>query len=249
MKIEAVILYSTNDFRFINTCINQLLKCDIKCHIITYSHMWNGTLEDEILLNKTITSYKDNSLVNFYKIDWEPNKSPWYWEGLGRYLGTQEVSPSSDFILYIDSDEIIDSDIFFEELEKNNFSKYNAIGLYGYWYWREPIYQSTTTEYTGTMVKTELAKQLPLMEGGRNYYFNSISPQVIIGKKNPIIHHYSWVRTKNEMLNKVKNWGHCNDRQNWVECIEEEFTHPFNGKDFVHNYEYIKVNNKFDIKI
>ena len=54
---------------------------------------------------------------------------------------------------------------------------------------------------------------------------------------------------ESEMLNEVKNWGHYNDRQNWVECIEEDFTHPFNGKDFVHNYEYIKVNNKFDIKI
>lgn len=94
--------------------------------------MWNGALEDETLLNKIITIYEDNPLVNFYKIDWEQGKSPWCWEGLGRYLGTQEVSPSSDFTLYIDSDEIIDSDIFFEELEKNNFSKYNAIGLYGY---------------------------------------------------------------------------------------------------------------------
>jgi hypothetical protein len=53
----------------------------------------------------------------------------------------------------------------------------------------------------------------------------------------PIMHHFSWVRTKEEMLRKVKSWGHTNDRD-WNPMIEEEFSREFNGKDFVHNYSY-----------
>jgi hypothetical protein len=40
-----------------------------------------------------------------------------------------------------------------------------------------------------------------------------------------------------EMIQKVISWGHNKDID-WVSLIEQEFTHDFNGKDFIHNYEY-----------
>jgi hypothetical protein len=73
--------------------------------------------------------------------------------------------------------------------------------------------------------------------------------QKILSKEGlPMLHHFSWVRTKEEMFKKVKNWGHYRDRD-WISCIEEEFTRPFNGKDFVHGYEYNTVDNIFNILI
>ena len=69
----------------------------------------------------------------------------------------------------------------------------------------------------------------------------------ILYDNEPLIHHYSWVRTKEEMLKKVLNWGHKNDK-NWSDLIEEEFSRPFNGTDFVHGYNYNIVENKFNIK-
>jgi hypothetical protein len=61
-----------------------------------------------------------------------------------------------------------------------------------------------------------------------------------------MIHHYSWVRTKEEMLRKVKSWTHSGDRD-WVSQVEKEFAHEFNGTDFVHGYEYNIVENKFNL--
>jgi len=61
-------------------------------------------------------------------------------------------------------------------------------------------------------------------------------------------HHYSWARTKEQMLTKVKNWGHRKQR-NWQELVENEFSHEFNGKDFIHGYNYSRVPNLFDIKL
>jgi len=62
-----------------------------------------------------------------------------------------------------------------------------------------------------------------------------------------MIHHYSWVRTKEEMLKKVSNWGHARDKGDWKELVEMEYSRPFNGQDFLHNYQYIIVDNKFNI--
>jgi hypothetical protein len=63
-----------------------------------------------------------------------------------------------------------------------------------------------------------------------------------------MFHHFSWVRTKEEMLTKVRSWAHRNDC-NWTDLVEQEFTHEFTGRDFVHGYSYRTVPNVFDIKV
>ena len=246
--IEAVILYSTNDYKFFKICIDNLLKCGINCHIMTYSHMWNGEDEDTELLNKSIDAFKDNKNVNFYKIEWELGNSPWYWEGMGRYLGTTKVDETSDYILYIDIDEIVDPEKFNSWITTDEYKKYDVLKLSTHWYWREPIYQAHQTEDSVVMIKASLAKQLEFKMGGREVYFNSSHNGIRnVSQINPLIHHYSWVRTKNEMLSKVANWGHSSDRGDWKLLIEEEFGRPFNGTDFLHNYTYNIVENKFNL--
>jgi hypothetical protein len=168
---------------------------------------------------------------------------------LGRYLGTQEVSENSEYILYIDIDEIIDPEKFKIWIDTNEYKKYDALRLSTYWYWREPIYRARQLEDNAVMIKTSIAKQLQFTPGGRDIYFNSTSNNIRnVNNNDPIVHHYSWVRTKEEMLNKVSNWGHAGDRVDWEALVEEEYSRPFNGKDFLHNYQYQIVDNKFNIK-
>ena len=60
---------------------------------------------------------------------------------------------------------------------------------------------------------------------------------------NPMFHHYSWVRTREEMLKKVKSWAHHKDRD-WTSLVEKEFERKFNSQTdtcFVHNYKYVEV--------
>jgi hypothetical protein len=244
--MEAVILYSTNDYRFFKCCIDNLLKLNIKCHIVTYTHMWNGDEENQELLKKSINLFQNNDLVNFYTINWHPGESPWYWEGLGRYLATQNTPDDSDYILYIDIDEIVDPERFTEWINTEEIKKYDAIQLAQYWYWREPIYQSKNIEYTTVILNTKIAKQLEFFKDGRASYFKAGNIKGQCGGNNPFIHHFSWVRTKQEMLNKTSNWGHAGER-NWEQMIETEFSRPFNGVDFVHGYEYNVVENIFNL--
>jgi len=56
----------------------------------------------------------------------------------------------------------------------------------------------------------------------------------------PMIHHYGWAKPKKNLLKKVTTWGHSKDR-NWIKLIEKEFSHPFNGTDFLAHYQYKTV--------
>jgi hypothetical protein len=247
INIEAVVLYSSNDSRFAPACIRSLIELGIKVHIITYTHMWNGTPENAETITNSLIEFVDNPLVQQYVIDWNNGHSPWYWEGLGRYLGTERVSDDSDYILYIDIDEIIEPEKFKQWVETKEIEKYDSIQMAQYWYWREPIYQAKAVEYTTVLLKTKIAKSLQFFQDGRASYFKAGNLKGRCGGNNPFIHHYSWVRTKDEMLNKVLNWGHAGER-NWVGLIEDEFSRPFNGRDFVHGYNYNIVDDKFNLK-
>ena len=56
----------------------------------------------------------------------------------------------------------------------------------------------------------------------------------------PMFHHYSWVRTKEQLLLKVRCWSH-NWERDWTKLVEEEFSRPFSGIDFVHGYSFLEV--------
>jgi hypothetical protein len=64
----------------------------------------------------------------------------------------------------------------------------------------------------------------------------------------PLFHHFSWVRTEQEMLKKVKSWGHKKDR-NWEQLVINEFSKPFQGTDFVHGYSFREVLAPFSISL
>ena len=246
MKIEAVILYSTNDYRFFRLCVQNLLDLGVSCHVVTFTHMWNGTPESTDLLSSSEQIFEGNPKVSFYKIQWDIDKDPWFWESTGRHLATQRVSADADYLLYIDIDEIVDVKIFEEWLSSGLDLAYDTIKLACNWYWREPIYQAGP-EYNTILAKSSLAKALPLTRGGREIYFECSSNRQLTDPAIPLIDHYSWVRSKYQMLQKVKNWGHAGDRSDWVQCVEEEFSRPFNGTCFLNNYTFTTVDNRYQL--
>ena len=241
MKIESVSLFSTSDLRFIDVFISQNLKCVDKVHIATFSHFWDGTPENLLLLDQQYKKYSSDRVV-FHPIKWQ-NGQPFYWESLGRVVGTQAVADDSDYIMYIDIDEIPD-DIIFNNI-KNGFSD-DTIRLTNYWYFRDATNQALQTETSVVLCKTNIAKHIPHTPIGRQVYFEHIHSNKITIYTKPCIHHYSWVHSKQEMLTKTKSWGHRNDKK-WAQLIEEEFSREFNGTDFVHGYRYKKVENRWNV--
>lgn len=64
----------------------------------------------------------------------------------------------------------------------------------------------------------------------------------------PMFHHYSWVRSRRDLLQKVGGWGHSSDRP-WKELLEhawtlmDEYGEPLR-RDFVHGHPLIEVDTK-----
>ena len=95
------------------------------------------------------------------------------------------------------------------------------------------------------MQRGRVTKRLTFTDNER--YSHAAEPRYLHGElgmdRRPMFHHYSWVHDRETMLAKVLAWAHRGDRD-WVGQVEEEFKREFDpakDRDFVHGYEYAKV--------
>ncbi len=246
MKLSTILLYSTIDHRWLDECLSSACEVSNEVIVVTCDRFWNGQLENEQSVldsHKIIESYKNAKLIT---TSWSPGYPTFFWEAQCRVNGILNTSHDCDYILFLDTDEIIDVNNFTEWLETKEYANYDSMKLANYWYFREKNYRSNTTEDSIVLINKDFicydgAMVVQTLPTGREQYhelMNCNKKRMVVGTDgNPMIHHYSWVRTKDEMIQKVKSWGHNKDR-NWIPLIEEEFSRPFNGKCFVNDMEF-----------
>lgn len=238
MKIKTIINYCTYDQRFINLSIDSVRNISSEI-IVTYTNcFYDGDPENMDLINQTIVSNPD---VSFVQISYEPNKRQEYeWCSYSRIVGYHSSKKEADYVLFLDSDEIIESKICEEFINSDQFVFGHDYKLEGYFYFRETNYQALQLEDPSTLLYTKNLNIDNVMSADRMSLFlntPNIKHRHATYKDQVLMHHYSWARTKQELLKKVKSWGHKHDR-NWADLVEKEFSHDFNGTDFVHGYEY-----------
>lgn len=249
MKISSILQYSTIDFRFLKPNLDQLTLVSDEIIVPICDHLFNGDDEDQDLLEKSIQLINSYPNATAYMFEWQGiNPNPGYYHNLSRILGTQQAI--NDILFFVDADEIVDAPRF-NLWVVNEYQPDATYWLTCYWYFREPIYQSTSLESAGLLIKKDKCNWNLNVRNERQQLFNinnfiNGDHQHILYDGEPLIHHYSWVRTQTEMLQKVNNWGHKNDT-NWVDLVKEEFNRPFNGTDFIHGYQYKIVENQFNL--
>lgn len=244
-RIATIINYCTNDYKFIKHCINEAKIFSEQIIIPVCDHFIDGSPENRDLLKKTYMENSDNALFIEYKYNQKifNNLKKCAPHGFSRLIGYNKIDTNIDYILFIDTDEIVDGTKFKQFMERSIFDEYNAILFANYYYFRDTKFRADSLESSITFVKKSAIfnDKMFVLPNDRKGIYNSIT-----GKKishvlgidgTPIAHHYSWVRTKEEMLRKVKTFGHSSDRD-WASLVEKEFSHEFTGVDFVHNYKY-----------
>lgn len=237
MKISTIINYCSNEQRFIDKCINSALEFSTDVIVPVSDHLFNGEAEDMSVIEKT---RKNNSSAQFLIYRWIEGRPSRYWHNYSRLIAAQKIKKDCDWILFLDADEIIDANLFKKFIPELLLSPdIKSYKLANYWYFREPIYRANQIEDSAIIVRSELSTLINLNDYGREReqfeYHNT--PRMIMIDDQPLVHHYSWVRTKEEMLKKVCSWGHNTDK-NWISLVEEEFSRPFNGKCFVNDYTF-----------
>jgi nicotinic acid mononucleotide adenylyltransferase len=243
-KITTLINYCTNDYRFVSHCIREAALFSEEVIVPYTDYFYDGTRENLELLEKTI---QENPQARFEFFPYDPNLKvqSQHWVTYARVVGWKKSSPETDYILFLDADEVVESQKFKDWLEIFPLSKMNVVKLSNYYYFREVKYQSETFEDSVVLARKKYLTEPMIMDFlDRDKAFRDIpepKARMVMGAdQKPMIHHYSWVRTEEEMVKKVSTWGHSHER-NWVEMVRNEFANGFQGKDFVHGYRYKEV--------
>lgn len=255
MKVAAVVNFCSNDRKFLDPCLKELKKAVSSVVVPVCTHFFDGTPEDLFYL-KTLFAGFPNVLFVFFPFERSllPKKGKkiekHLWASIARFIGHAFLPKKSTHTLFLDVDEVPDGKrlkAFF-----NKECPYDLAQLSCYWYFRDPTNQAVVLENTPLLVKNlSLTKKLLLDKDERSAIYEKGK-----GKKHPhlygldqlpLIHHYSWVRTKEEMQKKVRSWGHAEDRD-WEALVEKEFKRSFQGKDFVHGYSFQKVEPFIELK-
>jgi hypothetical protein len=240
--ISVVISYCNNDIGFLEENIIQAKKFSNDIIVVHYLYSLDGKAENcRTLLEKEqiCEKYQCTSLP----IGFTSEKSARHHHNKARYMGANVAH--EEYILFLDADEIIEGDTFAEYLKTKDHENYDVVALDCYWYFRERKYRADAVEQAGVICKTSLAENVDYIFSEAERWEFKNRPNVKAKehlRHNGVImcHHYSWVRTKEQMLQKVKSWGHRSDKD-WVSLIEEEFTHEIKMRDFVHNYTFTEI--------
>lgn len=265
-NLGCILISNSDDLRFMDPCIFQIAPVFKEIVIAIGRQLWNGEPEDEAAIaayiDKVTTEHPNVKIVRYSVPDdaigiMKGQVNPaMYWEGHARFMAYKELSRDIEYVLLLDSDEIIDGRAFTAWLDTGDYKKYDAMKLQNYWYWRDPIYRAQNYfEDSVVLVKNGTFNTMHFFSNlGRHGAYEASNSGLKKARDvpgtdgTPMIHHYSWVRSKEQMLRKVRAWGHRSDREDWASLVETEFAGEFSGTDFVKGLKYDVVENVFDIK-
>jgi hypothetical protein len=249
VKIATIINFCSNDRRFISACIREAALFSEQILVVCSDHFFDGQPEDLHALDQVA---KENPLARFLRFPYQKNagKEAQYWVTYARWFGLQRVDPNQTYVLFLDADEIVDGKRFHHWLNTFPAGKYNAIKPANYYYFREPEFQAEDWEDSVLLIRKNLLTYPMVMQfADRQSPYDQVPEpkirQVTDHAGLPMVHHYSWVRSEDEMLRKVKSWGHHHEHD-WESLVRKEFSGPFQGTDFIHGYRYKKVPSFLD---
>lgn len=258
--VATIINFCTIEARFIQACIDECRHFSRQIIIPVCDHFFNGEEENRELLQGIYSAFPDCQFVEYpFSVKKIPPRIlrqislDHFWHCVSRLIGMQFVNDQIEMVLFLDADEVPDGKKFSEWLKASDYSEHSVLKLANYWYFREPRFQSTHWEDSVVFAHRHmLTPAILVQERERDAIYDLLpSPKrrSVTGVDGlPMFHHFSWVRTKEEMLRKVQSWGHRSDRD-WTALVEKEFSMPFSFQDFVHGYSYRGCPSSFKISM
>ncbi len=124
-------------------------------------------------------------------------------------------------------------------LESGRYQQFDCLHLFAYRYQELPSMRGERYMNTALLVKRDqIALEELFHRFERPGFFKSFVGKKISGVLGldglPLVHHYSWVRTKEEFIQKVGSWGHKFDFD-WNSAPKEEI---FGFKKIIHTHPF-----------
>ncbi len=236
--IGTVISYCTNDYRFISKCIEQAKVFSSQILVVVCDHFFNGEEENRFLLDSTYASHPECQFIEFayshehiyskyHTID--PASKDWatYWAATTRHIGLQYILPEIEHVLFLDSDEIVEGRRFLAWYQSGKDWEYEVMRFGSYYYAIKANLQSELYVNLPLIVEKCSFQGLTLLNGleriGAYRSHGGAKREYVLGlDEKPLVHHYSWVRPKQEALHKGRTWSHRNEAD-WDRLVEDAF--------------------------
>jgi hypothetical protein len=258
-SIATIVNFCSNESRFIQTTLEQALLFSEQVIIPVCDHFFDGTGENRALLNQIYAAFPDCLFIEYPYLPEKMPKKIWqkvepahFWHSLSRLVGFAHLNEEIETVLFLDADEIPEGKRFAEWLDCSDYKQHTTLKLANYWYFRDPSNQALRFEDSVILAqKRALEFDLLMHKEERDAIYNLLpgpKRRYVAGSDGaPIFHHYSWVRTKEEMLRKVRTWKQP-EGKDWEALVHEEFASGFRGTDFVRGYSYRSIPPRFDIR-
>lgn len=247
-NISIALTYCTNDHVFLKSCIDHVLPFANEIVVSSCDHYWNGDKENLELLS---VDAEENPKASFVTFEYDKKLGTMDHNILSRRIAVSAMEKPTDYILFLDADEIIEPETFIKwwKLQQDNLM--DCYKLANYWYFRDFSLRTRRWEDSVALVKND---QFCINDFTYDKQFDreafyiknpsSKKSRMSVYEGKPFVHHYSWVRSKETMLQKVRSWGHNTDKD-WTSFVHEEFKQPFRGTDVV----FPERNNEYDVVI
>lgn len=264
-KIGCVVSYCSLERHFLKHTLRECSK--FASHIVvSYADKLYDLTPDNQHNDQLVRIKEDFPHVTFvqYTIDKidelidapELNNRAVYWHNRARWEGLRVLNPECQYVMFMDADEVPEGD------RVKNFLKGTqapdpltpAVKFANWWYMREPTLRFRGIEDSVVMVpRTRVATRdsVVLCESERNNLADApVVRNVSDGGSSPMFHHFSWVRTPEDLVRKVQLWGHRNDRD-WETAVRTELARPIQPGhvDVIFGRMYDIVDNKFGITV
>jgi len=187
-------------------------------------------LEQSILQNPDCEflefSFDEKQLYSQF-VHCSPGQEEWLvcWHSTSRYIARFFVREEIDWIFFLDADEIVEGGRFCEWLQ-NWTAEERAVWFSAYTYGLQAHERRKEVQMTGLLIHKEaLTPHRLLNPQERCGIFLDVlgrkRMQVVGLNGEPMIHHYSWVRSAEEQLCKARTWSK-KEQQNWPQWLEEQ---------------------------
>lgn len=258
--VATIINFCTIEARFLKACVEQCRCFSRQIIIPVCDHFFDGRPENRDFLQRIYASFPDCLFIEYpFAVRRIPNKMfervapAHFWHCVSRMIGLQFINEGIETALFLDADELPDGKKFLEWLSSSDWIQHSVLKMANYWYFREPHYRSLHWEDSIVLAQRHtLDGSILLHESERDAIYDLLpgpKRRAVTGfDGQPMFHHFSWVRTRDEMTAKVRAWGHRDDRD-WERLIDQEFSRPFSGRDFVHGYAFQECVPVFQISL
>jgi hypothetical protein len=254
-QLSVVISFCSNERDLLLPTITPLVNICHDIKIPVCSHLFDGVTEDVegVRYAHTVAQQFPAGVVEVVQVPYRdvqgniPNKTQ-FWHQEMRMNGFARTK--NQWILFLDADEVLrDADAFVSWFADTvRYSNKCSFKLANYWYFMSKRRRAVQLEDSIVLCNRTFLPYpvFRISSRERENFYDHVPEQLkergVRGKNGQVFFdHFSWVRSKDAMLQKVSCWGHKNDKSNWKELVLKAFEEdPFTTPDFIHgaNYQY-----------